>query len=491
MTDPNEEHPLGSDDGVWSEEGFHRQSTREPTEQERERWAEVHADLVEEGVEYCLAAFVDVHGRMKAKAVPIDDRSRFVDMMKGSELYTGAANDGLGGIVGDQNPIEDEISAWPDEDAIQILPWKDHVAWAPSFLHLHGQPYPLGSRNILQEQIDRARDMGFEMNLGIEVEYYLIRETDDGDIVGANPNDDLGRAAYDVEKTLETFDYQERMREYLDEMGWDVVSLVHEDADNQYELDLHYDDCMTTSDRMILLRMMARRVAQEAGYDVTFLPKPFGDRTGTGGHFNMSLADVDTGENVFPAEDEDPRGLGLSEVGYRFMAGILEHLPAITAVAAPTVNSYKRLIASGSMTGYTWAPVYISYGDNNRSHSVRVPTKSPRVEVRSVDLTTNPYLASAMFLGAGLDGIERGLDPGDPIDDNMWELSEDELDERGIETLPRTLLEAVEAFEDDPITEKIFGEAFSCEYAEFKKEEWWDYHHTVSDWELDNYVKLW
>ena len=478
------------DEGVWSEEGFHRQSTREPTEPQLKAWKETHSNLVDRGVEYCLAAFVDVHGRIKSKAVPIDDKSRFLDMMKGSELYTGAANDGLGGIVGEQNPIDDEISAWPDNDAITILPWKKNVAWAPSFLHLHGEPYELGSRNALQKQVERAREMGFEMNLGIEVEYFLVRENEDGDIVGANPEDDIERACYDVDALLDQFDYQEQMREHLDEMGWDVVSLVHEDADNQFEFDLDYDDCMTTSDRLILLRMMARRVAKEAGFDVTFMPKPFGDRTGTGGHFNMSLADIETGENVF-RDESDERGLGLSETAYQFIAGIMEHLPAITAVAAPTVNSYKRLVASGSMTGYTWAPVYISYGDNNRSHAVRVPTKSPRMEVRSVDLTVNPYLASAMFLGAGLEGIEKRLDPGEPIADNMWELNEDELKERGIETLPRTLLEAVEAFEDDPITDRILGEKLSEEYAEFKKQEWWDWHHTISDWEHERYVKIW
>jgi len=490
MSDSNTPSSSDNEEGVWSEEGFHRQSTREPTPEQAKKWSKTHSELIEQDVEYCLAAFVDVHGRIKSKAVPIDEESRFVDMMKGSELYTGAANDGLGGLVGEQNPIDDEISAWPDSDAITVLPWRDNVAWAPSFLHLHGEPYSLGSRNLLQQQVDRAREMGYKMNLGIEVEYYLIRETDDGEIIGANPEDDLERACYDVEALLDQFDYQEQMREYLDEMGWDVVSLVHEDADNQFEFDLHYDDCMTTSDRMILLRMMARRVAKDAGHDVTFIPKPFDDRTGTGGHFNMSLADADTGQNIFLSESDD-RGLGISETGYQFMAGIMKHLPAITAVAAPTVNSYKRLIASGSMTGYTWAPVYISYGDNNRSHSVRVPTKSPRIEVRSVDLTTNPYLASAMFLGAGLDGIEKELDPGDPIDDNMWELSEEELDERGIETLPRTLLEAIEAFEDDPVTDSILGEKFSEEYVELKKQEWWDYHHTVSDWELDKYIKIW
>lgn len=479
-----------SDEGFWSEEGFYRQSTREPTEKQRDHWETIHSNLIDKGVKYCLAAFVDLHGRIKSKAVPIEEQSRFIDMMKGSELYTGAANDGLGGIVGEQEPIDDEVSAWPDADAITVLPWKDDVAWAPSHLHHHGEPYPLASRNILKRQVDRAAEMGYKLNLGIEVEYFVVRETEEGKVVGANTDDNLGRSAYDVEKLLDRFEYKERMQEYLEELGWNVISFVHEDADNQFEFDLDYSDCMTISDRLVLFRMMARQVANQAGHDVTFIPKPFNNRTGTGGHFNMSLADVETGENLFRGED-DPRDIGLSRLGYQYIAGILDHLPAICAVTAPTVNSYKRLVTSGSVTGYTWAPVYISYGDNNRSHAVRVPTKSPRMEVRSVDLTVNPYIASAMFLGAGLDGINRGLDPGDPIGDNMWELSDEELSNRDIEVIPRTLLEAIEAFEEDPLAEEVLGEQFAREYAEFKKQEWWDWHHTVSDWETNRYLKYW
>jgi len=201
----------------------------------------------------------------------------------------------------------------------------------------------------------------------------------------------------------------------------------------------------------------------------------------------MSLAALESGDNAF-ADPDDPRGCGVSELAYRFIAGVLRHAGAVTAVACPTVNSYKRLIATGSMTGFTWAPVFISYGRNNRTHMVRIPMTSPRVESRAVDATANPYLAAAMYLHAGLDGIEEGWDPGEPIDSNMYLLGSDELARLGVGTLPRTLLEAIEALDADPLSERVLGPDLKRAYVELKTAEWWEYHNTVSDWELERYL---
>jgi glutamine synthetase len=241
------------------------------------------------------------------------------------------------------------------------------------------------------------------------------------------------------------------------------------------------------ADRQTLWRMMMKMVARKHGFDVTFMPKPYGNRTGTGAHFNMSLADPDSGSNLFE-DPQDPRGCGLSRLGYQFIAGLLRHAPSVTAVAAPTVNSYKRLIKSGSMTGFTWAPIFRSYGGNNRTHMLRIPITSPRVESRAVDGTANPYLAAAAYLQAGLEGIEQELDPGDPIDRNMYVLSQPELDALGVKTLPRTLLEAVEAFAADPLMEQAFGPELCDAYIELKTQEWWEYHNEVSPWEIDRYL---
>jgi glutamine synthetase len=252
---------------------------------------------------------------------------------------------------------------------------------------------------------------------------------------------------------------------------------------------------------------MTKELARRHGVEVTFMPKPFIDRTGSAAHFNMSLASTKTGENLF-ADASDSRGMGLSKLAYQFIAGILAHGEAVVAAACCTVNSYKRLIKTGSRTGATWAPVYISYGDNNRTHMVRVPKVNPkvegegknskerrhpflsgkRVECRAVDPTMNPYLAAAMMLGAGLDGIEQELDPGDPINVNMYQLSDAELSEKKVRTLPRTLEAAITAFAADDLSREVMGQDLYDAFVSLKQQEWWDYHTHVSEWEIQRYL---
>jgi glutamine synthetase len=450
------------------------------TRADDEQWAVKREELRERGVAYCLSAYVDMHGVPKAKAVPID---HFTKMMAGSELFTGAAIDGLG-----QGPADDELSVWPDIDAITQLPWEPTVAWAPGYLHYHGERYPMDSRTILRKQTDRLAAHGLQFNLGIETEFFLVNREGRG-IVPANPKDVLPRAAYDIAGLLENLPFLDKLIGYMNQLGWDVHSFDHEDANSQFELDFAYTDVMTMSDRFVLWRLMTKLLAREYGFEATYMPKPYADRTGNGGHFNMSMSDLETGENVF-ADPNDPRGAGVSKLAYQFIAGVLRHAPAISALTAPTVNSYKRLIKTGSMTGFTWAPVYISFGANNRTHMLRIPMGGGRVESRAVDTACNPYLAAAALLGAGLEGIENELDPGDPIDLNMYEQSDEQLGELGVNVLPRTLLEAVEAFSADPLMEDVLGSELRTSYAELKETEWWDYHNTVSEWEYDRYLEF-
>jgi glutamine synthetase len=444
----------------------------------RDTLADRRRELEAKGVQYCLSSFVDAHGVIKAKVVPID---HFEGMMGGSELFTGAALDGLG-----QAPSDDELSVSPDPDAITILPWEPTVAWCPGYLHYHDQRWPMCSRTVLQRQVDRAAAQGLVFNVGIETEFYLVNR-EHGRVSPANPKDELHKAAYDVVGLLENLPFMDQMTKYMNSLGWDVFSYDHEDANSQFELDFKYADCMSMSDRFVLFRMMSKTLARQHGWEATFMPKPYGDRTGTGAHFNMSMADAASGANLF-SDPHDPRGCRVSKLAYQFMAGILKHAPAIAAVSAPTVNSYKRLVKTGSMTGYTWAPVYVSYGKNNRTHMLRLPQTSPRVECRAVDGACNPYLTAALFLAAGLEGIEKQLDPGDPLEVNMYELTDQQLDERGVRVLPRTLLEAVEAFDRDPLTEEVFGADLRKSYSELKQREWWEYHNTVSEWEIDRYL---
>ena len=443
----------------------------------------------------CLASYVDVHGILKAKAVPIDHFSR---MMRGSELFTGAALDGLG-----QGPQDDELAVHPDPRALTVLPWREDVAWAPGNLRYRGSPWPMCSRNVLQRQVDRLAQHGLVFNLGVECEIFLVRK-DAGRFMPANPQDTLPKAAYDVVGLLEAMDWLNEVVGYMNKLGWEVHSFDHEDANSQFEFDFAYSDVMTMADRFTLWRLMMKETARRRGWEATFMPKPYADRTGSGAHFNMSMSDIKTGKNVF-GDGSDRRGCGLSKIAYQFLAGVLKHARAIVATTCPIVNSYKRLIKTGSMTGYTWAPIFISYGGNNRTHMMRVPMLRPeiegsasehkgvylssaRVECRAVDPTMNPYLAAAMVLAAGLEGIEQDLDPGDPLNINMYELSDAELRSRGIGVLPRTLLEAVGAFAEDPLSATCFGSDLAKSFAEIKEREWWAFHNSISSWEIDHYL---
>ena len=275
----------------------------------------------------------------------------------------------------------------------------------------------------------------------------------------------------------------------MNQRGWDVYSFDHEDANGQFETDFAYTDALTMSDRLTFFRLMTKEIARQHGYFASFMPKPFANKTGSGAHYNMSLADIQTGRNLFEAAD-DPRGCHLSTLGYQFIAGVLRHAKAICAVTCPTVNSYKRLIRKGSLSGFTWAPVYICYGNNNRTNMLRIPLAGGRVECRAADISTNLYLGAAMILAAGLEGIQQALDPGDPHTENMYNYTLPELDALGIALLPRTLQEAIDAFERDPLSEAVMGPLMYRTYVDFKRQEWEEYHTHISDWEYQRYLKF-
>lgn len=459
---------------------------------------ESKAKLLKKGVKYCLPFYVDVHGVPKTKTVPI---SHFERMMRGSELFTGAALDGLG-----QRPHDDELAVHPDPHAIVQLPWRPEVALVPGNLKYHGEPWPMCSRTVLANQVDRAAKLGLRFNLGIECEIYIVRrdEFSPNGIAPNNPLDNISKAAYDVSLTLLNYEFLNEVVGYMNDLGWDVHSFDHEDANGQFEFDFSYTDVLSMADRFVLWRLMMKEIARKYGWEATMMPKPYADRTGSGAHFNMSLADVRTGENI-SGDASDSRGCGLSKTAYQFLGGVKKHAAAIVATTCPTVNSYKRLIKTGSMTGYTWAPIFISYGGNNRTHMLRVPMLRPEIEggdhagegvylsaarweCRAVDPTMNPYLAAATVLAAGLEGIEQDLDPGDPINLNMYELDAQELRRLGVQTLPRTLLESIEAFAADPLSGEVMGEDLFESYVDLKTREWWDFHNSVSRWEIDHYL---
>jgi glutamine synthetase len=244
------------------------------------------AELRAAGVRYCLGAYVDIHGKPKAKCVPIE---HFTHMMQGSELFTGYALDGLG-----QEPNDDEISAQPDLSRLIRLPWQKDVAWIPSDNHFRGAPYPLNTRVLLQNVLADAATLGFGFNVGIECEVYVLKE-EGGRLVVPDPTDDLGKPCYDVRSFLRSLPFLDRMVSYMNELGWDVYSFDHEDGNGQFEFDFAYADALTMADRYVFWRQMVRHVAEELGLFATFMPKPFADKTGNGAHLNMSLYDLATG----------------------------------------------------------------------------------------------------------------------------------------------------------------------------------------------------
>lgn len=439
--------------------------------------------LKAKGVKYCIGAYVDIHGVPKGKVVPIDHFHHFAH---GSELYTGYALDGLG-----QGPNDDEIASLPDVDRIIQLPWQKEVAWMPADNTFKGRPYEVNTRVALKKVLGQAAEMGFGMNLGIECEVFVLKLTPDGRLEIPNSDETLVKSCYDVKRFMDRFTWLDKVATCINDLGWDLYSLDHEDASSQFEFDFKYSDALTMCDRYIFFRLMAKHYAAEEGLIATFMPKPFADKTGNGAHFNMSLYDLANGSNLFECpHGEDPRGLGISEMAYHFIGGVLKHGRALCAAFAPTVNSYKRLVRRGLMSYYSWAPVFNSYGRNNRTNSVRVPMAGGRVESRNADAACNPYLAATLVLAAGLEGIRERIDPGTSNEDNLYALSEAELQARGISALPRTLDEAVQAFADDPFIETTLGRELRNEFITYKSEEWRQYHQRVSQWEVDQYARL-
>lgn len=448
-----------------------------------EEIARIQNELLAKGVQYCIGAFVDIHGVPKGKVVPI---SHLPQMVNGSERYTGYALDGLG-----QAPNDDELTSIPDLSQIIQLPWQPKIAWMPADNAFQGKPYPLNTRVALKNQLAEADKMGFGMNLGIECEIFLLKKLADGSLAVPHAGDRLTKPCYDVQGFVDNFSWLDNMAQQINALGWDLYSLDHEDANGQFEFDFKYADALTTCDRLVFFRFMAKHFAQAEGLIATMMPKPFADKTGNGAHFNMSLYDRESGANLFQCDvKDDPRGLGLTPLGYQFIGGILKHGRALCAVLAPTVNSYKRLVRRGAMSNFTWAPVFNSYGANNRTNSVRVPFGGGRCESRNADGAVNPYLAAALVLAAGLEGIREGIDPGEPNEDNLYAIGEEERQARGIQFLPQTLQDAVAAFAADPLVEKTLGTALRDEFIRYKTNEWEAYHLSISKWEIDRYSDI-
>jgi glutamine synthetase len=441
---------------------------------------EIRRISAERGVEFYFAQFVDLYARPSAKLVPA---AYLDDLVSDGAGFAGFAAGELG-----QLPSDPDIAAIPDLASFTPVPWEPSLARFACDVFVEGEPWPYDPRTILRRQLEKARQGGYEFKLGLELEYFLVRQDEDGSIRVADELDDLEKPCYDLRGLTRNYEFLRRVSNYVNELGWGNYANDHEDANGQFEQNFAFADALTSCDRAIFFRYMVHTLAQQQGLLATFMPKPFTHLTGNGCHFHMSFWDGDT--NLF-GDDGDPRGLGLSELAYHFVGGLTRHAKAYSAVTAPTVNSYKRLKAGTTASGATWSPVWISYGYNNRTQMLRIPAPG-RVEDRTIDGSCNPYLAATAILAAGLDGIENRLDPGEPNSDNLYAFGLDELRGRGLETLPANLLDATRELERDDVIRDALGRARDEDYADYyirvKRDEWSRYHEQVTPWELREYL---
>ena len=440
----------------------------------------IRKEIADRGVEFIFAQFVDLHARPSAKLIPA---AYLDDLIADGAGFAGFAAGDIG-----QVPSDPDIAAIPDLSSFTPVPWDSSVARFACDVTVEGEPWPYDPRTILRNQLARAREAGFEFKIGLELEYFLLRRAEDGGIELADPLDDLEKPCYDLRGLTRNYEFLTTVSRYVNELGWGNYANDHEDANGQFEQNFTYDDALVSCDRAIFFRYMVHTLAQRQGMLATFMPKPFTHLTGNGCHFHMSL--WRDGENAFLDED-DPRGLGLSETAYRFIGGLKEHARAYSAVTAPTVNSYKRLKLGSTTSGATWSPVWISYGYNNRTQMLRIPGPG-RIEDRTIDGACNPYLAATAVLAAGLEGIERGIDPGEPNTENLYQASTGESRPSGLSTLPATLAEALDEFERDAVLRSAFGRGRDEDVVDWivriKRDEWHRYHEQVTDWEIREYL---
>ena len=443
----------------------------------------VWKQMQERGIEFVFAQFVDMYARPSAKLVPVRSRDDFDGLLTDGAGFAGFAAGEIG-----QVPSDPDIAAIPDLASYTPVPWQQNLARFACDVTVEGEEWPYDPRTILRRMIAKARTKGFDFRMGLELEYFLVEQREDGSIQIADAYDTLEKPCYDMLGLTRRYDFLTTVSRYCNELGWGNYANDHEDANGQFEQNFTYTNALASCDRAIFFRYMVHTIAEQNGMIATFMPKPFSHLTGNGCHFHMSLWDGET--NLF-LDEADPRGLGLSELAYHFVGGLKTHARATSALTAPTVNSYKRLKPGTTTSGATWSPVWISYGYNNRTQMLRIPGPG-RIEDRTIDGSCNPYLAAAAVLASGLDGIEQGLDAGEPNADNLYTFTYDELRARGLESLPANLLDAIGELERDAVLRDALGRArdedYLDYYARIKREEWFRYHEQVTPWEVREYL---
>jgi len=359
-----------------------------------------------------------------------------------------------------------------------------------------GQPFEGCSRQVLRRATARLAERGWQLKTGIEPEFFLLRQHE-GRWLPADDVDRLDKPSYDLKALPRQAGFLHALQQALTAAGLEVLQLDHEDAHGQYEVNFAFDEALASADHLLLFKLAAHHLAEARGQVFSMMPKPFANQPGSGLHFHVSLWGLN-GQNLFappspesaPGAPDGAAGGGaaawLSPLGRHFMAGVLAHSAALCALAAPTVNSYKRLVVGESLSGTSWAPAYVAHGPNNRTAVLR--TLPGRFEWRLPDASANPYLATAALIAAGLDGVDRQLDPGPDCTDDLFELSLAEIRDRGIALLPQSLPQALDALEADPVVSGALGAPLAQEFVRLKRAESLAYERHVSEWELARYA---
>ena len=435
----------------------------------------------ESGIRFIQLQFTDIIGSVKAVTIPIH---QLAGSVKHGTWFDGSSIEGFTRIA------ESDQYLMPDMSTFAEIPWQKGSGprgtarvicdvFTPA-----GEPFVGDPRGVLRRQVERAKKLGYVVNTGPELEFFLFRRGPDGGIEPL-PHDQAGYFDFSTDLAQEI---RQDMVDALEAFGIRVEAAHHEVAVGQHEIDFEYSDALTTADNAVTFKFTLKAIAQLHGLYATFMPKPIHGINGSGMHTHQSLYSIADKKNAF-ADASNP--YGLSDVARSYMAGILAHARGMAAVLAPLVNSYKRLVP-----GYE-APTYLTWGRTNRSALIRVPKVSPgksiegtRAEVRCPDPSSNTYLAFAVMIAAGLDGVEKGMTLSEPVEESLFEMDAATIAAKGIRELPGTLGEAITELEADPVIIEALGDHVFSHYVEAKRAEWDEYRTQVSDWEVERYLEL-
>ncbi len=427
----------------------------------------------EKRIKYFLISFVDLFGVLRSKLVPAQ---AIGDMQKDGAGFAGFAT------WLDMTPADSDMFGVPDPNSLIQLPWNKEIGWLASDLYMDGKPVKASPRIMLKEQIKKMSQKKLQMKSGVECEYFLISE--DGHSL-ADKRDIQSKPCYDQSALMRRYDLIKEICDCMLEMGWKPYQNDHEDANGQFEMNWDYSDSLITADRHVFFKFMVKSLAEKHGLRATFMPKPFGNLTGNGCHAHVSVWNGKINKFL---DNKDQ--LGLSKLAYNFLGGIMNNTQALSAFFNPTINSYRRINAPPTKSGATWSPSSISYTGNNRTHMIRIPDKG-RFELRLMDGSANPYLLQAGIIAAGLEGINKKLNPGKPLHCNMYE---DYKKYPKLKKLPNDINQAINMLQNSKALTKAFGADVIKSYIKLKNSEIKNFkmrnnfnkRKPVSQWEKDN-----